>query len=100
MLLSADRQTYFIHLIVNSLEKKKDVVSYEDKEKALWAVRQAMSKCMKECTAMDQAVRDKITSLKRNVQEASSEWEVLYSNYMEAEAVKRGVVSTKSANSR
>lgn len=95
MILSNDRQNYFIHLIMNNLEKQ-GFLSYKDREKAFLTARRVMSQCMKSSLDMDDKVRRKIESLKRNVTEQSSEWQVLYSNYLEEEMVRRGFVSTKA----
>ena len=88
MSLSSDRQNYLVHLVVDRLEAS-NMVRYANKEQVLMLARRTMTHCMKECEEMDQKVRNKILSLKRNVMENSSEWEVLYSNYLEDEMVRR-----------
>ena len=94
MILSDERQSYLIHLIIDNLEKK-GLLSYTDRQKMHLLARQVMSRCMKIGQEMDQKVCDKIKSLKRNVLENSSEWQVLYSNYLEEEMVRKGITLTK-----
>ena len=83
-MLSADRQSHWLNLIVEGL-LSKNVVRYKDKDKAVRAGGRAFSIFMKEHEQIEQKVRHKISSLKRNVSENSSEWEVLYSGYYEEE---------------
>ena len=83
-MLSADRQSNWVHLIVDGL-LNKGLVQYQDKDKALRAANRAMSSFIQEHNKIEQKVRQKITSLKRNVSENSTEWEVLYSRYYEEE---------------
>ena len=83
-MLSDERQIHWTHLIVEGF-LKKGLLPVQDKDKALRAVRRAISHFVQEHHLIEQKVRQKISSLKRNVQENSSEWEVLYSRYYEEE---------------
>ena len=94
MILSNERQSYLVHLVVDTLEKK-GVLSYTDRQKTHLLARQIMNQCMKVIREIDQKVYDKIKSLKRNVLENSSEWQVLYSNYLEEEMIRRGLSTVK-----
>ena len=94
MVLSDERQSYLVHLVVDTLEKKA-LLSYTDRQKMHLLARQVMNQCMKVSREIDQKVCDKIKSLKRNVLENSSEWQVLYSNYMEEEMIRRGLSIVK-----
>ena len=94
MILSQDRQNHLIHLVVNKL-RDDGFISYTDKEKALLAVRQVFNECVKECQEIDEKVKNKISSLQRKVLESDSEWQVLYSNYLEEEMTRRGLSSLK-----
>ena len=99
MILSADRQNYFIHLIINKLQSE-GWISYEDKDQALAVIRQVLNQCIKECGDMDEKIRAKISSLKRKVQENDSQWQVLYFQYLEDEMVRRGISSLKEEPAR
>ena len=83
-MLSSDRQSNWLHLIVEGL-LNKGLVHYPDKDKVIRATQRALSLFIQEHEQIEQKVRQKIASLKRNVSENSSEWEVLYSRYYEEE---------------
>ena len=94
MMLSDARQSFWIHLVVDSLEAA-GFVTYEDKEKAIQAARVTMNQCLRECKEIDMKVKEKISSLKKQVVEGGSEWDTLYYNYLEDEMVRRGLVALK-----
>lgn len=89
MIISEDRMGHWIHLLTRDL-KSSGCVGYDNQEHALSQIRRVLNECVKECAEMDQSVQNKIRSLQRNVMENSSEWGVLYSNYMHEEMVRRG----------
>ena len=92
MIISEDRRGHWIHLLAKGLESS-GCVRYENQEQALTQIRRVLNECVKECAKIDQNVQNKIRTLKRNVMENSSEWGVLYSNYMHEEMVRRGFTS-------
>ena len=98
MILSDARQTYWIHLLVDGLEAT-GLVTYEDKEKAVQATRVTLSHCLKECEEIDLKVKEKVSSLKKQVLEGSPEWDVLYYNYLEDEMIRRGLIPLKKHKS-
>ncbi len=83
-MLSAERQSHWMHLIVNEL-LNKGLIQYQNKDKVIRATGRALSVFVQEHEKIEQKVRQKIASLKRNVLENSSEWEVLYFRYYEEE---------------
>ena len=83
-MLSADRQSNWVHLIVEGL-LQKGVLQCEDRNKVIRSANRAMSNFIQEHEVIEQKVRQKIASLKRNVSENSTEWGVLYSRYYEEE---------------
>ena len=83
-MLSADRQSNWRLLIVEGL-LSKGFVRCKDKTKIIRATQRAISVFIQEHDRIEQKVCQKISSLKRNVSENSSEWEVLYSRYYEDE---------------
>ena len=94
MILSSDKQNYLLHLIVRSLERKK-FLEYKDLQRVHLRAQSMMSQCVRMSDEIDQKIVQKIRSLKRNVIEQSSEWNVLYSNYLEEEMVRRGLTATQ-----
>ena len=83
-MLSSDRQSYWVFLIADELFKNK-MISYKDRDIVIRAGGRAMQSFMRQHNDIEQKVRQKISSLKRNVNEHSSEWQVLYWNYYEEE---------------
>lgn len=89
MKLSEERQSHLVHLIIESVWDD-DLVDYADDEMALRFAKKAMTQWAAEEDNTDQAVRQKLSSLKRNVQEGTPEWEILYKKYYEEELRRRG----------
>ena len=83
-MLSDERKSHWAHLIVQGL-LDKGLVRYKDKDKAMRSAGRALALFVREHDRIEQKVRQKIASLKRNVREHSSEWEVLYFRYYEEE---------------
>lgn len=88
MKLSEERITHISHLICDGLYKD-DLVDYPDDDEALKLIKQTVLQYLQIEDQIDEAVRQKIASLKRGVLEASREWEILYKKYYEEEAQKR-----------
>ncbi len=91
MKISEDRQQYLARLIVDGIYDD-DLVDYPDDDEALAlrATKKALAEWVKEDEDIDSIVNQKIKSLKRDVPEGSSEWDVMYSKYYEEEMVRRG----------
>lgn len=89
MILSEERRSHLVHLIVDGIWKD-DLVDYTDEEKAMRLANKAMAKFVAECEDIDTSVQHKIASLKRGVVEGSPEWDVLYSKYYQEEMQRRG----------
>ena len=83
-MVSDERQAHWLSVIVKSLAQK-NLIHYENKEPVLRAGQVAFSRLMKEHELIEQKVRQKIASLKRNVTENHSEWPALFSLYYEEE---------------
>ena len=83
-MLSSDRQSHWVLLIVEGL-LNKGLVQYKDKEKVVRATRRAVFSFVQEHEQIEKKIRQKIASLKRKVPESSAEWEILYSRYYEEE---------------
>lgn len=88
MRLSEDRISHIAHLIWDGLYND-DLVDYPDDGKALQGIKKAMVQYLKVDDEIDDAIREKIASLKRGVAEGSREWEILYLKYYEEEAIRR-----------
>jgi hypothetical protein len=89
VILSEERQLHFARLLTDELWND-DLVDYSDDDIALRVARQAIAEFVKEDLEIDQKAREKVASLKRQVVEGSSEWEILYKKYYEEERNRRG----------
>lgn len=89
MILSEDRQSHLAHLITDKVWGD-DIADFSDDEEALKATKKAVIAFVKEVSEIDQKAREKVASLKRNVMEGTSEWEIMYRKYYEEEKNRRG----------
>lgn len=90
MNLSEERINHLSHLVLNLL-KAKGVAKVTDETKALIGVKKAIWEFGELLESLATQVRQKITSLKRNVPEGSREWDVLYRQYLGEALNKRGL---------
>jgi hypothetical protein len=68
----------------------EDLVDYTDEDAAIKEAKRAIAELVAIETSVDDAVRAKISSLKKSVHEGSREYEVLYKKYYEEELAKKG----------
>lgn len=89
MILSEDRQSHWAHLVTDAVWGD-DIVDFSDDDHALRAAKRAIADFVAEDEEIDRRAREKVASLKRNVQENTPEWDILYKKYYEEERGKRG----------
>ncbi len=89
MIFSEERQSHLAHIITDGIWKD-DLVDFEDDGLILRLAKKAISDWIAGEDTLDQTVRKKIETLKRNVQEGSPEWDIMYSKYYEEELSRRG----------
>jgi hypothetical protein len=91
--LGRDKVIELSHQMVKSLAAAKPQVELLDEtnEVRLEIVRQ-MQELLREENRMDQMVRQKIQSQKREIAEGSAEWDILFRKYYSEELRKLGVV--------
>lgn len=88
MILSEDRQTHIAHVIVDGIWND-DLVEYSNEDEVIkWAKKVVVEYVQHEAT-VDDAVRQKIQSLKKGVFEGSREYDLLYKKYYEEESTKK-----------
>ena len=75
--------------------KERGYLEYKDPQRVHLRVQNVLSQCVAMSEEIDLTIVQKIKSLKRNVVEQSSEWHVLYSNYLEEEMIRKGLVPTQ-----
>ncbi|MCY4512506.1 MAG: DUF507 family protein [Bdellovibrionales bacterium] len=93
--LSPDRQSYLTRLIVDELLKSQAVSDSSSGDMVFKAVKKALSLFVTEWREVDQLAQKKISGIKRNVVPGSSEWEVLYSQYIEELFQKKSFLFVK-----
>ena len=93
--LSADRQSYLTRLIVDDLLKNKSVSDTTSGDLIFQIVKKGISLFVKEWSEIDQQAQKKISGIKRNIVPGSSEWEVLYSQYVEELFQKKSFLFVK-----
>ena len=89
MILSEDRQTHLAHVIIDGIWND-DLVEYSNEDDAIREAKRVIIQYVKRETTIDEAVRQKITSLKRGVLEGSREFDLLYKKYYEEEQQRHG----------
>ena len=91
MIISEDRQKHFAHILIDGLWGDLFIDFDEDNEDVV--IRQAkrlVGQWVAEQGDIDQEVRKKLNSLKRDLPEGSSEWKVMYQKYYNEEMSRRG----------
>jgi uncharacterized protein len=87
--ISEERLNHFAHLVIDALYDD-DLVDYEDDDKAMRVAIKAANQWAKEETNVEEIVRAKVASLKRQLIEGTQEWEIMYRKYYEEELNRRG----------
>ena len=93
--LSDDRQSCLTRIIVDDLLKKQSVSPLSSTDLVFQAVKKGVSRFVREWKEIDQQARNKISGIKRNIVPGSSEWEVLYNQYIEELFQKKSVLFVK-----
>lgn len=93
--LSPDRQSYLTRLIVDDLLKRQAASDSSSGDLVFKAVKKGLSLFVTEWREVDQLAQKKISGIKRNVVPGSSEWEVLYNQYIEELFQKKSVLFVK-----
>jgi uncharacterized protein len=88
-MLSEERQSHFAHIIVDGIWND-DLVEYTDEDAAMRFAKKGVVSFVQEYKEIDEKVCNTVRSLKRNVPEGSTEWDVLYAKYFEEELQRRG----------
>ena len=88
MILSEDRQTHLAHIIVDGIWND-DLVEYRNEDQAIKVAKQCMRDYVKHETSVDDAVRQKIATLKKGVSEGSREFDLIYKKYYDEEIAKK-----------
>lgn len=90
MNLSEERITHLSHIVLNTI-KTKGGGHFPEEKKTLSGIKSAIHEFGEILDSIDQQIRQKIGSLKRNVPEGSMEWDVLYRQYFDEIMLKKGL---------
>ena len=89
MILSDERQFHLAHVATDKVWGD-DIADFSDDDIALRAARIAIVAFVKEDLEVDKRAREKVSTLKRDVQEGTREWDIMYKKYYEEERNKYG----------
>jgi hypothetical protein len=89
VILSEDKQTHIAHVIIDGIWND-DLVEYTNEDEAIREAKRAIAEFVAHESSVDEAVRNKITSMKKGIAEGSREYEVLYKKYYEEELARKG----------
>lgn len=96
MRLTREKTIRLSHVITDLLVASDDVEFIEDRDTIRQKTVQILQELLKEEEAVDQEVRKKITSQKKEILEGSEEWEVLFRKYYAEEMRRMGIVHQPS----
>jgi hypothetical protein len=91
MIISEERQTHFAHILIDGLWGDESIEFDEDAEdQVIRQTKRLINQWVQEQGDVDETVRQKISSLKRELPEGSPEWKVMYTKYYNEEMSRRG----------
>ena len=85
MRLSHERCVHLSHLVVNLIEDDDQVEILEDPNDIRLKILQILEGEMTRQEEMEEGIRKRIASQRRDIPEGSAEWEVLFRKYYEEE---------------
>lgn len=86
--LSHERCVHLSHLVVNELEDDDNVDFLNDQNDVRLKIVQILEQEMLREEEMEESIRRRILTQKRDIPEGSAEWEVLFRKYYEEEMKK------------
>ncbi len=92
MRLSREKIVRLSHVVTDLLVASDDVEFIEDRATIRQHIVDALTALLKEEEQVDAAVRQKISSQKKEILEGSEEWDVLYRRYYAEELRRMGIV--------
>ena len=89
MLLSDDKISHLSHVILSSLKRQSTVHLKGDETQVLREIKRVLASELTQEDDVERAVRARLASYSRQIQEGSQEWDVLYRKTFEEESRKR-----------
>ncbi|HWG36646.1 MAG TPA: DUF507 family protein [Terriglobales bacterium] len=91
MRVSRDKINQLSHVVTAALAARPEVTFAHERNDVRLEVRRLLELLFTAEAKMDEAVRAKITSQKKNILEGSDEWDILYRKYYQEELKRLGV---------
>ena len=88
MRLSREKMVHLSHVVVDALDKHQDVTLKQSRNDVRLAIFEVLKEELKREDEIDEAVRRKIVTQKRDIPEGSREWDILFRKYYDDEASK------------
>ena len=89
MRLSNAKVNHLANLIMNYLRTEPEIEFYEEESDIRLEVARIIQEELRDDEVIDQAVRYKIESQRRDIPEGSEEWDILYRRYYDEEMSRR-----------
>jgi hypothetical protein len=93
MRLSREKIVRISHQIVDLLVQSNEVEFIEDRDTIRQHMVQTMTNVLREEEKIEQEVRKRITSQKKEILEGSEEWDVLFRKYYSEELRRAGIAA-------
>ena len=94
MRLSREKIVRISHQVVDLLVQSNEVEFIEDRDTIRQHIVQTMTNILREEEKIEQEVRKRITSQKKEILEGSEEWDVLFRKYYSEELRRAGIAAT------
>ena len=91
MRLTREKVVRISHQIIDLLVQSNEVEFVEDRDTIRQHMVQTMTNVLKEEERVEQEVRKRITSQKKEILEGSEEWDVLFRKYYSEELRRMGI---------
>ncbi len=94
MRLSREKIVRISHQVIDLLVQSNEVEFIEDRDTIRQHLVQTMTNILREEEKIEQEVRKRITSQKKEILEGSEEWDVLFRKYYSEELRRAGIAAT------
>ena len=93
MRLTREKVVRISHQLIDLLVQRNEVEFVEDRDTIRQHMVQTMTNVLKEEEKVEQEVRRRITSQKKEILEGSEEWDVLFRKYYSEELRRMGIAA-------
>jgi hypothetical protein len=91
MRVSRDKINQLSHVVTAALAQRPEIQFHQDRNTVRLEVRKLLELLFAQEEKIDDGVRQKISSQKKNILEGSDEWDILYRKYYQEELKRLGV---------